>query len=258
MIRPLEGKIALVTGASRGIGRAIAERLAQDGALVAVHYGKNQAAATETVSSILATGGEAFPVGADLAARNGVTQLFAALDEELIARTGATRFDILVNNAAVAPMLSFESTSETMLDEIYSVNVKAVFFATQEALKRLRDGGRIVNISSGVVRTPIPEATAYSILKAPIDNLTKVLAPLVGERSITVNAVAPGVIETDMSAAFSRDTHQAEFVKSRQSLKRIGQPEDIADVVGFLSGLEGRWVTGQIIEASGGTALTFS
>ena len=138
------------------------------------------------------------------------------------------------------------------------MNVKAVFFATQEALKRLRDGGRIVNISSGVVRTPIPEATAYSILKAPIDNLTKVLAPLVGERSITVNAVAPGVIETDMSAAFSRDTHQVEFVKSRQSLKRIGQPEDIADVVGFLSGLEGRWVTGQIIEASGGTALTFS
>lgn len=258
MSRSLEGKVAVVTGASRGIGRAIAERLAADGALVAVHYGRNEAAAAETVSSITAAGGSAFSVKADLSAKDGVKVLFSSLDEELVARTGTAQFDILVNNAAVAPMVNFETTSEAVLDEIYTVNVKSVFLATQEAAKRLRDGGRVINISSGVVRTPIPDATAYSILKAPIDNLTKVLAPVLGARSITVNAVAPGVINTDMSAAFSRDPAAAEFVKSKQSLKRIGQPEDIADVVGFLSGIEGRWVTGQVIEASGGTSVTFN
>lgn len=257
MVRPLEGKVALVTGASRGIGRAIAERLGADGALVAVHYGKNQSAATETVAVITAAGGSAFAVGADLAAKNGVTALYAALDEELSARTGSTAFDILVNNAAIAPMVKFEATTESVLDEIYSVNVRSLFLATQEAVKRLRDEGRVVNISSGVVRTPVPDAAAYSMLKAPLDNLTKLLAVELGLRSITVNAVAPGVIDTDMAAAFARDPAAAEFVKSKQSLKRIGKPEDIADVVGFLASPDARWVTGQVIEASGGSVLTF-
>jgi 3-oxoacyl-[acyl-carrier protein] reductase len=257
MSRPLEGKVALVTGASRGIGRAVAQRLAADGALVAVHYGRNQSAATETVSAITAAGGSAFAIGSDLAAKNGVKVLFAALDEELKARTGSTEFDILVNNAAVAPFVNFEGTTEAVFDEIYTVNVKSVFFATQEATKRLREGGRIVNVSSVVVRMPVSDAVAYSVLKAPIDNLTKVLAKSLGERSITVNAVAPGVIDTDMAAAFARDPQAAEFVKSQQALKRIGQPEDIGDVVGFLAGPEGRWVTGQTIEVSGGTSITF-
>lgn len=184
-------------------------------------------------------------------------QLYAALDKELQAQTGATKFDILVNNAAIAPFANFQDTTEAVLDEIYTVNVRSPFLITQESAKRLRDGGRVVFISSGVVRTPVADAAAYSILKAPIDNLTKVLAVEFGGRSITVNAVAPGVIETDMSAVFSRDPAAVEFVKSKQALKRIGQPEEIADVVGFLSSLEGRWVTGQVIEASGGTLLTF-
>lgn len=256
MARPLEGKIALVTGASRGIGRAIAERLAADGALVAVHYGSNRGAADETVATIEAAGGKAFAVEANLAASDGVKTLYAALDKELQARTGSTVLDILVNNAAVAPFVNFENTTEEVLDEIYTVNVRSVVFATQEATKRLRDGGRIVNISSGVVRTPVADAAAYSFLKAPIDNLTKSLAQVLGPRSITVNAVAPGVIDTDMAAAFARDPAASEAVKGKQALKRIGQPEDIADVVGFLSGLEARWVTGQVIEASGGTGLT--
>lgn len=257
MSRPLEGKVALVTGASRGIGRAVAQRLAADGALVAVHFGRNQSAATETVSAITAAGGSAFAIGSDLSAKNGVKVLFSALDEELKARNGSTKLDILVNNAAVAPFVNFEGTTEEVFDEIYTVNVKSVFFATQEAVKRIRDGGRIVNLTSAVVRTPVLDAAAYSILKAPIDNLTKVLGQVLGERSITVNAVAPGVIETDMSAAFARDPAMAEAVKGKQALKRIGQPEDIADVVGFIAGPEGRWVTGQVIEASGGSGLTF-
>jgi NAD(P)-dependent dehydrogenase (short-subunit alcohol dehydrogenase family) len=186
-----------------------------------------------------------------------VKTLYAAFDKEVQGRTGSTKFDILVNNAAIAPFANFDGTTEAVLDEIYTVNVRSPFLITQEGGKRLRDGGRVVFISSGVVRTPVTDAAAYSILKAPIDNLTKVLAVELGKRSITVNAVSPGVIETDMSAAFSRDPAAIEFVKGKQALKRIGQPEEISDVVRFVSGPEGRWVTGQVIEASGGTNLIF-
>lgn len=256
MARPLEGKIAVVTGASRGIGRAIAERLARDGAVVAVHYGKNSAAADETVSAITGAGGKAFAVGADLAAKDGVRTLFAALDKELQARTGATQLDIVVNNAGIAPFATFEETTEAVFDEINAVNVKAPFFITQEASKRIRDGGRIVFISSGVVRTPFPAAAAYSALKAPLDNLVKTLAVVLGPRSITVNAVSPGATATDMGA-FLQDPATAEAIKGKQALKRIGQADDIADVVAFTTGPDARWVTGQVIEASGGTTLTF-
>jgi 3-oxoacyl-[acyl-carrier protein] reductase len=256
MARPLEGKIALVTGGSRGIGRAIAERLAADGALVAVHYGKNKSAADETVSAITAAGGKAFAVGADLAAKDGVKSLYSAFDAELKARTGSTQFDILVNNAGIAPFVGFADTTEATLDEIYAVNVRAVFFSTQEAAKRLRDGGRVVNLSSEVARSPAPALAAYSALKAPINNLTKSLAVVLGERSITVNAVAPGAIDTDMAAALVQDPAIAEHLKSQQALKRIGQPQDIADVVGFLASNASRWVTGQTAYVSGGAALT--
>lgn len=256
MSRPLEGKIALVTGGSRGIGRAISERLAADGALVAVHYGKNKSAADDVVAGIAAKGGKAFAIGADLAAKDGVKQLYAALDRELKARTGSTQFDVLVNNAGIAPFVSFADTTEDVLDEIYAVNVRAVFFSTQEAAKRLRDGGRVVNLSSEVARLPAPALAAYSALKAPINNLTQSLAVVLGERSITVNAVAPGAIDTDMAAQLVQDPAIAEHLKNQQALKRIGQPLDIAGVVGFLAGDSSRWVTGQTIYTSGGAALT--
>lgn len=252
----LEGKTALVTGASRGIGRAIAERLAADGALVAVHYGKNKSAADDVVAGITAKGGKAFAVGADLAAKDGVKTLYAAFDTALTARTGSNQLDILVNNAAIAPFATFEDTTEAVLDEIYTVNVRSPFFITQEGAKRLRDGGRIVFISSGVVRTPFPDVAAYSALKAPIDNLTKTLAVVLGPRSITVNTVSPGAIATDMGS-FLQDPAMAEAVKSKQALKRIGQAQDVADVVAFATSADARWVTGQVIEASGGTVLTF-
>ncbi len=252
----LEGKIALVTGGSRGIGRAISERLAANGALVAVHYGKNKSAADEVVAGIAAKGGKAFAIGADLAAKDGVKVLYAGLDKELQARTGSTKFDILVNNAGIAPFVGFAETTEDVLDEIYAVNVRAVFFSTQEASKRLRDGGRVVNLSSEVARAPAPALAAYSALKAPINNLTKSLAVVLGERSITVNAIAPGAIDTDMAAALVSDPATAEHLKSQQALKRIGQPQDIADAVGFLAGADARWVTGQTVYTSGGAFLT--
>ena len=183
MSKSLAGKIALVTGASRGIGRAIAESLAQDGALVAVHYGKSKAAAEEVVAKIKSQGGDAFAVAADLSKKGAAQALFVALDQELSARTGDTKFDILINNAGIAPFVSFADTTEAVLDEIFTVNVKSLFLITQEAVKRLKEGGRIISTSTGAVRTPFPPVAAYSMLKAPIDNLTKSLAVELGPRT---------------------------------------------------------------------------
>lgn len=256
MSKELQGKIALVTGASRGIGRAIAEALGQEGALVAVHYGRKSAAADEVVAKIKSLGGDAFAIPADLSKKGAAQALFAAFDQEVGARTGDNKFDILVNNAGIAPFVGFADTSEAVLDEIYTVNVKSLFLITQEAVKRLRDGGRIISTSTGAVRTPFPAIAAYSMLKAPLDNLTKSLAVELGGRAITVNAVAPGAIDTDM-ADFVRTPDGEAFVTAKQALKRIGKPDDIADVVAFLASPRSRWITGQVIEVTGGTSLTF-
>jgi 3-oxoacyl-[acyl-carrier protein] reductase len=255
MTKPLTGKIALVTGGSRGIGRAIAEKLASDGATIAVHYGRSASAAAEVVAGIKAQGGDAFTVGAELTAPGAVAKLFGSLDAELAAR-GKKTFDILVNNAGIAPFVSFADTTEQQLDEIYAVNVKALFFITQAAVPRLNDGGRIISTSSIVARAPFPAVAAYSMLKAPVSNLTKALAVELGPRAITVNAVAPGAIDTDM-AEFVRSPEGAEMVKGKQALKRVGTVEDVADVVAFLAGPQSRWVTGEVIEVGGGSVLTF-
>lgn len=257
MSKPLKGKTALVTGASRGIGRKIAETLAADGALVAVHYGRSKAAADETVAAIKGAGGEAFTVGAELTEKGAVGKLFTVLDAELSKRNGgSTKFDILVNNAGVAPFVGFAETTEETFDEIYAVNVKAVYFITQKAVKRLNDGGRVINLSSVVSRVPYPAVAAYSALKAPVDNLTRSLAVELGPRGITVNAIAPGVIDTDM-AAFVKTPEGEALTKSKQALQRVGTASDVADVAAFLAGPRSRWVTGETIEVGGGSALTF-
>jgi 3-oxoacyl-[acyl-carrier protein] reductase len=258
MSKSLSGKIAVVTGASRGIGRSIAETLAAKGALVAVHFGKSKGPADEVVAKIKAAGGDAFAVGADLAKKGAAQALFAAVDQELQQRTGDTKFDILVNNAGIAPFINFADTTEDILDELYAVNVKSLFLITQEAVKRLRDDGRIISTSSGVVRTPLPAVAAYSMLKAPLDNLAKSLAVELGPRGITVNTVAPGVINTDMAAGIVGNADGQAFAISKQALKRIGQPDDVSDVVAFLAGPESRWVTGQTIDVTGGSVLTFA
>jgi 3-oxoacyl-[acyl-carrier protein] reductase len=156
MSESLTGKVALVTGASRGIGRAIAERLARDGALVAVHYGRNRHAAESTVADIERRGGAAFPVGVELGTVASVDGLFEILDKELLQRTGSIQFDILINNAAISPDSPVESTTEKVFDEVFDLNAKVPFFISQKALPRLNDGGRIINISSGVTRIAFP------------------------------------------------------------------------------------------------------
>ncbi len=256
MTKPLAGRTAVVTGGSRGIGRAIAETLGAQGALVAVHFGKNQKAADETVAAIKSAGGEAFAVQAELTEKGAAAKLFAAVDAELTRRTGGVKFDILINNAGIAPFVGFADTTEAVMDEIYTVNVKALYFITQEAVKRLNDGGRIVSTTSIVSRLPFPAVAPYSILKAPVDNLTKLLAVELGPRGINVNAVAPGVIATDM-AEFVHTPDGEAMTLSKQALKRIGQAQDVADVVAFLAGPASRWVTGEIIEVGGGSGLTF-
>jgi 3-oxoacyl-[acyl-carrier protein] reductase len=256
MTHPLQGKIALVTGGSRGIGRAIAQTLAADGALVAVHYGKNPAAAADVVAVIKSSGGDAFAIGADLSHKGAASVLFQALDAELTKRKGSAKFDILVNNAGIAPFVGFADTTEDVMDEIYAVNVRALFFVTQAAVTRLNDGGRIISTSSIVARTPVQALPAYSALKPAIDNLSKTLAVELGPRNITVNVVAPGNIDTDMNG-FAHMQDMNDWVMSKQALKRVGKAGDIADVVAFLAGPRSRWVTGQTIEVGGGSGLTF-
>lgn len=254
MSKTLDGKIALVTGASRGLGRAIAERLGRDGALVAVHYGRSKEEADGVVGRIKAAGGDAFAVQAEIGSVESIGAMFAVLDKELSTRTGAAHLDILVNNAGIAPNLPMEETDEETFDRLFDVNVKGVFFVTKQAISRLRDGGRIVNISSGLSRgvggMNIP---AYSATKGAVDVLTRQWAVAYGGRGITVNSLAPGAIDTDMNAQWLRANPDAKAaIEAAQALKRVGQPEDIGDAVAFLAGPDGRWVTGQYIEASGG------
>ena len=251
----LKGKTALVTGASRGIGREIAKRLAREGALVAVHYGTNHEAALETVREIGGAGGAAFPVAADIGTVEGIQALFRTLDAELVARTGDAKLDVLVNNAATAPFATIEETSEEVFDRVFAVNARGSFFVTQQALPRLRDGGRIVNVSTAATRLGVPMVAAYAASKGALDTLTRLLAVHLGPRGITVNAVAPGVIDTDMAAPLLGDAEATRSVVGQTALGRIGRPNDIAGVVAFLASPDAGWVTGHYLEASGGLRI---
>jgi len=251
---PFTGKIALVTGASRGIGRAIAERLAGDGATVAVHFARGKDAAEETVTAITQTGGKAFPVQAELSTLEGVEALFAQLDRELVERTGNNQFDILVNNAGTLALGGVADTTEEIFEFLFRVNVKAPFFIIQRALARVRDNGRIINVSTNLTRKAAPEISTYSMTKGALDVLTLNLAQLLGPRGITANAVAPGSVATDMNPPLKTEEGR-NFVVRQTALGRFAVAKDIADVVAFLASEDSRWVTGQTIEVSGGFAL---
>ncbi len=251
----LKGKIALVTGASRGIGRSIALRLAKDGALVAVHYRKRQNEAEEVVHKIQQSGGSAFTIRADLNTLNGIRDLYAELDEALRKLTGDNRFDILVNNAGVGQVVTIEETTEESFDEVMNINVKAPLFVIQQALPRMKDEGRIINISSFVTRVASPNVFTYSISKGAINTLTHVLAQQLGSRNITVNAILPGIINTEMNAGTLQDPNGQKFAAGLSTFNRWGEPEDVGDIAAFLASSDSRWVTGQLIDASGGSHL---
>ncbi|MFF9645219.1 glucose 1-dehydrogenase [Kitasatospora aureofaciens] len=246
MLKVVEGKAAVVTGGSRGIGRAIVERLAREGADVVLGYANDRAAAEAVVGAVAAAGGRAWAVRADLGEAGAAEQLMAAAEERL------GGLDILVNNAAKSftptPLADLDDAA---FDAVLSVNTRAVFATVRYAARRMRDGGRIVNISSVNTARAVPGIGAYAASKGAVEQLTAVAAAELGPRGITVNTVSPGATDTDLLRG-TNPPEALERVAGLTPLRRLGQPEDIADVVAFLAGPDARWITGQNLRATGG------
>jgi 3-oxoacyl-[acyl-carrier protein] reductase len=245
----LANKTALVTGASRGMGRATALELAAAGASVIVHYGRNADEAKAVVDQIRAAGGRADAVAADLAAPDGA-HLLAAQVRNL---TGG-RLDILVSNAGISNATPFETMTVKDFDSLFAVNVRAPYFLLQQLLPILGDGSAVVFLSSLGARAAVGTLSAYASTKGAINTLVKYFAAALGPRGIRVNAVAPGVIDTDMSNFTKTEAGRA-TVTGMQALKRIGQPGDVASAIAFLVSDEARWITGDIIAVDGGSKL---
>ncbi|MEU5599808.1 SDR family oxidoreductase [Streptomyces sp. NPDC020298] len=247
----LTGKTALVTGASRGIGRAVALRLAAEGAHVAVHYGSDEQAAVRTVEQIEKEGGQAFAVQARFGEEGAVDRLFWQLGAGLDGRG----LDILVNNAGISSGHPIAHVTPEELRQLFEVNVSAPFFVTQRALSLLNDGGRVINMGSTASRFAVSIQIGYTLTKAALEALAPTLANELGHRGITVNTVAPGAIRTDLTAGFTSVPEVVAELEAMTALGRIGDPEDVADVVAFLAGPRARYVTGQTVDVSGGTYL---
>lgn len=243
----LSQKVALVTGGSRGIGRAISLHLAAAGAAVAVNYARHQAAADETVRTIEAAGGKVIGLRGDVSRTDEIRRLF----DEATAHFG--RVDILVNNAGIALYRLVKDTTEEEFDRTFNVNVRGVFFALKEASTRLADGGRVINFSSTTTRVMLPTYGAYSASKAAVEQLTRVFAKEMGPRKITVNCVLPGPVNTELFKEGKTPENIARLA-ALSAFNRIGEPVDIARVVTFLAGDDAAWITGQNIGVNGGFA----
>jgi 3-oxoacyl-[acyl-carrier protein] reductase len=246
-MRPqLKGKVAVITGAGRGIGKAIATKLALGGATIVVNYSRSSGEAQELVNEIEGNGGSALAVQADIARQEDVQGLFAEVD----ARFG--RLDILVNNAGIACSATLDETTEDIMDRLFAVNVKGTLFAAQQAAKRLKDGGRIVNISSSTATFPLPGTSVYAGSKAMVKTFTEVWAKELGSRGITVNTVIPGPTSPGM---FDHAPEEARRMVAQSSpFGRIGTADEVAAVVAFLCSEEARWVSGQHVLVNGAAA----
>jgi NAD(P)-dependent dehydrogenase (short-subunit alcohol dehydrogenase family) len=242
----LDGKTALVTGASRGIGRACASALAQAGAQVIVHYGRR---ADEAEAVVAAIGGGARAVGADLEAPEGAHVLAAQ-----VRKIAGARLDILVANAGIAKAAAIEDQNVEDFDRLFAVNVRAPYFLVQQLLPILGVGSSIVLTSSVVARAAVGALSAYAATKGAVDTLVVHFAAALGPRGIRVNAVAPGVVDTDMSS-FTKTTAGRDMTIGMQALKRVAEPNDIAGAVVFLASDDARWVTGDTLRVDGGSKL---
>ena len=241
----LNGKVALITGGSRGIGRAITERFVREGAAVVVNFASKSAEADKLVRQIEAAGGRALAVQADVGRVSEITRLF----DESLKHFG--RLDILVNNAGMLFTKTVATTTEAEYDRIFDVNVKGTFFACQQAATRLAEGGRIINLSSSVTARILPTYGAYGATKGAVEQLTRMLAGELAARRITVNAVSPGATDTDLFNA-GKTAETIQLLAKNSLFGRLGKPAEIAEVVAFLASDAANWVTGQNIRVNGG------
>jgi len=243
----LAGKVAIVTGASRGIGRAIALKLASNGASVVVNYVGNTDKAQEVVTEIEKLQVQAISVQADVSKVADIQNLF----DQTIEKFG--KVDILVNNAGITFYKLTTEVTEEDFDKIFAINVKGTYFACQQAAQRMADGGRIINFSSSTTAMMLPKYGAYVATKGAVEQMTRVLAKELGEKHITVNVVSPGPTDTELFRQ-GKTEEQINHFAQMAALGRLGQVEDLADVVAFLASDEGRWITGQNIRVNGGIA----
>jgi 3-oxoacyl-[acyl-carrier protein] reductase len=239
------GKVAIVTGASRGIGAAVAERLGRDGFSVIVNYSGSVEAADALVRKIQENGGRALAVKADVSDARAVREMF----ETTVSKFGGV--DVLVNNAGIMSLANIADTDDASFDKQIAINLKGTFNTLREGAKRLRNGGRIINFSSSVVGLLQPTYAVYAGTKAAVEAMTSVLAKELRGRNITVNAVAPGPTATDL---FMKGKPQAviDHLAKLAPLERLGEPDDIARSVSFLAGPDGAWINGQVLRANGG------
>lgn len=238
-------KIAIVTGASRGIGAAIAERLASDGFAVVINYAGSEEEASARVTGIRERGGYAIAVRADVSKPDQVSELFAAAERE----TGT--FAVLVNNAGVMPLAAIADADDELFERTVAINLKGVFNGMREAARRMPDGGRIISFSSSVVGLYQPTYGVYAATKAGVEAMTHVLANELRGRNITVNAIAPGPTATDLFLN-GKSPQLIERLSKLAPLERLGEPADIAAAVSFLAGPDGAWINGQVLRANGG------
>jgi 3-oxoacyl-[acyl-carrier protein] reductase len=255
MMTLLAKRIAVVTGASRGLGCAAAQRLARDGYAVAINYREDHAQAEQLEKTLSNAGYEALCVQGDLSSVQGVLNFYAELDKTLTTRYGVNQFDALVCNAGVIRAATIEQTTEQDFDALFDLNVKGVYFCIQNALPRIRPGGTIVTLGTGLTRFSYPQYAAYAASKGAVQVLTQVLAKHLGPRDVTVNMVAPGPIDTDMNADWLRNESAREQISAQTALGRVGMPSDVEGAIAFLCGPDSRWVTGQCLEVSGGIHL---
>ncbi|UQZ32161.1 3-ketoacyl-ACP reductase [Paenibacillus sp. PK3_47] len=241
----LTGKVAIVTGSSRGIGRTVAKQLAGLGAKVVINYSSSPEKAIEAVQEIVAEGGEAIAVRADLGNVSEVGRLFA----DTLAAYG--KLDILINNAGLMINKPLPEITEADFDKQFSVNVKGTLFAIQQAMKHMQPNGRIINFSTSVVGQMFPSYSVYAATKGAVEQLTRQLAKEFGPKGITINAIAPGPVNTELFNT-GKTVQQIEAMKQMNAMGRLGEPEDIANVVEFLVSGQSQWVTGQTLRVNGG------
>ena len=255
MTRILEGKTALITGASRGLGRAIAEEYAALGALVAINYASNDEAARDTLRAIEGKGGKAFLIKSAQGSYEAAEELTAALDAGLQERTGSTGLDILVNNAGGGPVADIDATTPELFEKILGDNLRGPFYVTKLLKSRLRENGSVLFVSSLGARAALPRYVVYALSKRAIETLTVVMAKELGPRNINVNCISPGIVASDANADIRADENLARTYAETTALKRLGVPSDLSGVAVALVSPQMSYVTGQIIEVSGGMWL---